>query len=234
MKRLSLVVPTYNETDLAPWLASVQSVVAPLDAEVLIVDDSGDDVHAQLRKLENEWVRVLPGTRRGKGDAIRVGTLAAEGHVIVALDADIEEEKLRLIPEFVRLIEEENYDVVIAERRSRLQYRNAARFLLSIGLFLAQRLFIFHSTRFFDTQCGFKAYRRDAARRLVELQTVHGGMVDIEYLYIATKLKMRIAQVPVTPMRELRPSKLRVLRCLVHDPAALLRVKWNGLVGRYR
>jgi hypothetical protein len=123
--------------------------------------------------------------------------------------------------------------VVIAERRSRWQYRNLGRFILSIGLFLAQRFFIFQSTRFFDTQCGFKAYRRDAARRLATLQSVRGGMYDIEYLYIAVKNGMTVAQVPITPMRELRPSRLRVWRCLVTDPVDLLRVKWNGLRGRY-
>jgi dolichyl-phosphate beta-glucosyltransferase len=232
MKRLSLVVPTYNEIEIEGWLALLRPAIAPLDAEVLLVDDSEDDVHALLRAVDG--VRVLRGTKRGKGDAIRAGILAAEGNVIVCLDADIEEEKLRLIPEFVRLIEKEGYDVVIAERRKRLQYRSAARFALSIGLFLAQRFFIFHSTRFFDTQCGFKAFRRDAARAIAGLQRVHGGMYDIEYLYIALERKLKIAQVPVAPMRELRPSKLRVLRCVVHDPFDLLRIKWNGLVGRYR
>jgi hypothetical protein len=58
-------------------------------------------------------------------------------------------------------------------------------------------------------------------------------MVDIEYLYIAMKNELRIAQVPVAPMRELRPSRLRILRCLVTDPVELLRVKWNGLRGSY-
>jgi hypothetical protein len=58
-------------------------------------------------------------------------------------------------------------------------------------------------------------------------------MYDIEYLYIAVKNGMRIAQVAVTPMRELRPSRLRVLRCLVTDPIDLVRLKWNGMRGRY-
>ena len=65
------------------------------------------------------------------------------------------------------------------------------------------------------------------------MQTVRGGMYDIEYLYIAVKQRMRIAQVPVSPMRELRPSRLRVLRCLAVDPFDLVRVKWNGIRGRY-
>ncbi len=224
MTRVSVVVPTYNEPALDAWLARLRRVL-PAKSEVIIVDDS--DVQPSL-----DDVRVLAGGKRGKGDAVRIGMLAAEGDVVFHLDADLDEEKLALIPELARLIDE-GHDVAIAERRSRWQYRNFGRFVLSIGLFLAQRFFIFQSTRFFDTQCGLKAFRRDAARRLATLQSVRGGMYDIEYLYIAVKNRMRIAQVAVTPMRELRPSRLRVLRCLVTDPADLLRVKWNGLRGRY-
>jgi len=222
--RISIVVPTYNEPELQPWLSKLRRFL-PADSEVIVVDDS--DVPPSL-----EDVRLLDGGGRGKGDAVRIGMLAAEGEVVFHLDADLDEEKLALIPQFVRLIGEGN-DVAIAERRGRLQYRTVARFFLSIGLFLAQRFFIFQSTRFFDTQCGLKAFRRDAARRLASLQTVRGGMYDIEYLYIAVKNGMRIAQVAVKPMRELRPSRLRVLRCLVTDPVDLLRVKWNGVRGRY-
>ena len=224
MTRVSIVVPTFNEPSLDAWLAQLRRVL-PSDSEVIIVDDSEE-------RPALEGVHVLEGGKRGKGDAVRIGMLAAEGDVVFHLDADLDEEKLALIPDFVQLIDE-GHDVAIAERRSRWQYRNLGRFVLSIGLFLAQRFFIFQSTRFFDTQCGLKAFRRDAARRLASLQTVRGGMYDIEYLYIAVKNRMRIAQVAVPPMRELRPSRLRVLRCLVTDPLDLLRVKWNGLRGRY-
>ncbi|HEX2120035.1 MAG TPA: glycosyltransferase [Thermoanaerobaculia bacterium] len=226
MKRVSVVVPTYNEPALGVWLDRLERVLAPFEGELVIVDDSTPPL-----ELPPGRAIVLRGEQRGKGDAVRIGTLAATGEVVFHVDADVDEEKLALIPEFVRLAE--THDVVMAERRSRWQYRNLGRFILSIGLFLAQRFFIFQSTRFFDTQCGFKAYRRDAARRLATLQSVRGGMYDIEYLYIATKNGLSIAQVPVAPMRELRPSRLRVWRCLVTDPVDLLRVKWNGLRGRY-
>lgn len=236
-KRVSIVVPTYDEPAMQPWLERLAVVLAPLDAEIVIVDDSEPAAHAALRAMAGARhgvdVRVLAGRGRGKGDAIREGMLAAAGSVVFYLDADVEEQKLPLIRQLLDLVESGGYDVAIAERRTRWEYRNFGRFVLSIGLFLAQRVFIFQSTRFFDTQFGFKAFRRESARRLASLQTVSGGMVDIEYLYIAMKNRLRIAQVPVAPMRELRPSRLRILRCLVTDPVALMRVKWNGLRGSY-
>lgn len=232
-----MVVPTYREPDLQPFLQRLSNTLAPLGGEIVIVDDSDDAAYDALRasttRIGDVDIRVLRGTRRGKGDAIRIGLLAAEGSVLLYLDADIEESKLPLLPQFVSLIENDGYNVVMGERRSRWQYRNFGRFVLSLGLFLAQRVFIFQSARFFDTQFGFKAFDRESARRIASLQTVPGGMIDIEHLYIAMKNRMRIAQLEVTPVRELRPSRLRILRCLVTDPIALLRVKWNGLRGRY-
>jgi dolichyl-phosphate beta-glucosyltransferase len=224
MKRVSIVVPSYNEPALDA-LAERLTRVLPPDSEILFVDDS--DV---LPVVAN--ARVIRGAKRGIGDAVRLGFLASEGEVVFHLDADVDDATLTLIPAFIGLIDAGN-DVAMAERRGRLQYRNVARLILSAGLFVAQRVFVFQSARFFDTQCGFKAFRRDAAQRLATLQTVSGGMYDIEYLYIAVKSGMRIAQVPVPPMPEVRSSRIRVLRCLVTDPLALLRVKWNGLRGRY-
>src|SRR5439155_5907210 len=112
-----------------------------------------------------------------------------------------------------------------AGERTRRRYDNLGRFVLSIGLFLAQRLLIFQRARFSDTQCGVKAYRRAAARRLAELQTVDGGMYDIEYLYVAVLNGLRIASVGVTPWPETRATRLRILRCLYTDPVRLLRMK---------
>lgn len=224
MKRVSIVVPSYNEPALDALVERLTRVL-PSDSEILFVDDS--DV---LPEVSN--ARVLRGAKRGIGDAVRRGILAAEGEVVFHLDADVDDATLALIPAFISLIDAGN-DVAMAERRGRLQYRNVARLILSAGLLIAQRVFVFQSARFFDTQCGFKAFRRDAAKRLATLQTVSGGMYDIEYLYIAVKSGMRIAQVPVRPMPEVRSSRIRVLRCLVTDPLALMRVKWNGLRGRY-
>src|SRR5205085_5144939 len=133
----------------------------------------------------------------GKGAAVGVGILAARGEVIVVVDADLDPPTMRRIPEFVARIRG-GYDVVIGER-TRWRYDNLGRFILSIGLFLAQRLWIFHSARFFDTQCGLKAYRRAAARGLAELQRVDGGVYGTEYLYIAVLTRVRLARIPLPP-----------------------------------
>lgn len=235
--RLSVVVATFNEPDPAPWLDHVAAVVAPFDAEIVIVDDSDAATYQRLLALKPRGVdlRVVAGDKRGKGAAIRRGLLDARGEVVICLDADVDAKNLGLIPDFFRRIDSGNADGVIAERTSRGEYdRGPLRAFLSIGLLAAQRVVIFQSARFFDTQCGFKAWRRDVARELAARQIVDGGMYDIEYLYQAVLRRLRIDQVPIDPMPEVRTSRINVLRCLMKDPIDLLRVKARGLLGGYR
>ena len=106
---------------------------------------------------------------------------------------------------------------------------------MSLVLFGLQRFLVFQSTAFSDTQCGFKAFSGDLARRLARDQIVDGGMViDIEYLYAATLAKARVARVPVVWTPETRQSKINVRKAVRQDPIDLVRIKWNGLRGRYR
>jgi len=237
---LTIVVPTRDEPDLGSWLAALQTALRSLSpvSNIVIVDDSSAALHEALRAallpVADLPIRVIRGNGRGKGDAVRLGMIEGRSEVIMIVDADTEVEWLPEIGTFVDAIGRGEADVVIAERQNKWQYRNVRRFALSYGLFFAQRILIFQSRRFFDTQCGFKAFRGDVARGIAGVQKVRGGMFDIEYLYIALKNGLRVKQVPFPASRESRPSRLRLLKCLRTDPPALIRVKLNGILGRYR
>lgn len=226
----SIVVPVLNEDRLLHFAAAVREALdgAAIPYELVVVDDGPSDARVDL----GPNARILEGSRRGKGRAVGDGMLAAAGDVIVVVDADLEA-LLPFLPRFVSLVRDERYDVVIAERQPDWAARHPIRFFLSYGLYLMQRLLIFNSMRFRDTQCGFKAFRGEAAKQLASLQRIDGGMYDIEYLYIAVKNGFRIAQVPVGRLAESRPSRIRILKCLRTDPFDLLRIKWRGLAGRY-
>jgi glycosyltransferase involved in cell wall biosynthesis len=231
--RLSVVVATKNEPQLDTWLDRVAAVTAPFDTEILIVDDS--EAAPEKPAPRGVETRVIAGPNRGKGAAIRKGMLEARGDVVLCLDADVDAKRLELIPRFYERIAGGGADGVIAERTRRGEYdRGFVRSFLSIGLLVAQRVVIFHSARFFDTQCGFKAWRHDVARELASRQAIDGGMYDIEYLYQAVQRGLRIESILIEPMEEIRASRINILRCLVIDPRDLLRVKLRGLLGRYR
>lgn len=226
---MTIVVPTCNEPDLSAWLDALR-VHAP-DAEVLIVDDSRAETRAALRNAAAaRGDVVVDGCANGKGSAIREGIRAARGEVIVMLDADAGRSALERISDLVAEARNGS-DIVIAERHGR--HAELKRVVLSATFRWIQRLFIFHSVRFRDTQCGFKAFRREAALELASRQTVFGGLFDVEYLYIALRRGMRIAQVPIEQWPESRPSHLNLPRFLRKAPFDLLRMKLNGWRGRY-
>lgn len=231
---ISVVIPILNELEIAAFTAAIAGVLrgTGYEHEILLVND-GVPVPNDGGQFSADGVRVVDGAHGGKGRAVRDGILAARGDVIVVMDADLTG-LLPHLPRFIELVAGDGYDVVIAERDFDFHARKAARLVLSLGLLLAQRLFVFQSLRFFDTQCGMKAFRGDAARAIAAKQRVGGGMYDIEYLYAALQGRMRIAQIPVGRIQELRPSRIRLLRCLRTDPAALIGIKWRGLRGHYR
>jgi dolichyl-phosphate beta-glucosyltransferase len=228
MGLVSVVIPVLNEDRLDGFVSGARAALEAggHSTELIVVHDGG-----ALPELSGEDVRLLPGPRRGKGAAVREGILAARGEVTFVVDADLEALFPRL-RSFVRLVLRDGCDVVIAEREPDWHARGLLRFVLSYGLYAAQRLFVFGSRRFVDTQCGFKAFRTAVAADLARRQRVDGGMYDIEYLYIAVRKGMRIAQVPVGVVAESRPSKLRLWKCL-RDPLDLLLIKGRGLTGVY-
>src|SRR5438270_8758001 len=89
---VTIVVPTRNEPDLVRWLETLH---ASVDAEVVVVDDSTSAIG------ELPHARVIRGPDRGKGAAVGAGILAAQGEVIVVVDADLDHPTMMRIPEFV-------------------------------------------------------------------------------------------------------------------------------------
>jgi glycosyltransferase involved in cell wall biosynthesis len=232
---ICVIVPTYDEPPLAAFLDRLVAVIAPIGGEVLIVDDSGPSIHAQVRAEASVAravpVRVISGAHRGKGAAVRRAIAESRGDIVFYIDADTDDERMARISEFVQLIESANYDVVIAERG--WKGRTPLRAFFSIALHLMQRLLIFRSERFFDTQCGFKAFRREVALRIASLQTLDRGLYDVEYLAIAMTNRFRVARVPVAQGPVGRPTRTPALRLLPLHLLDLLRVKRNLMRGRY-
>ncbi len=243
MRRVSLILPTYEETELTASLVRLAEAAGPLypgRPEILVVDDSSPALRARFSEWADAWnrdpshaeVRVLEGPHRGKGAAVRVGALASRGDSVFVMDADLPI-PLERLAEFVARLDD-GADVVIGERPMTRNAGEPLRFVLSRGLALFQRVLIFPGNPFNDTQCGFKAFRGDVLRRIAREQVVDGGMYDVEYLYMARHAGLRIDCIPVVPNPETRPSKINVKRAMFQDPQDLLRVRFRGVTGRYR
>jgi len=201
---LSLVVPAYNEEKrlpvslarIAEWLGSR---VPRLTAEVLVVDDGSSDRTAAVAEKTAAGLGLafrvirLP-ENRGKGAAVRAGVLEAGGEHVLVTDADlstpIEEVEKLLAAGAPVAIGSRGLDATLVKERQPL-FRVASGKLFN----LLVRFLAVSGIR--DTQCGFKLFRKDAAREVFSRATVDRFAFDVEALLLARRLGYPIAEVPV-------------------------------------
>lgn len=219
---ISLVIPAYNESGII--MDTIQTVSARLaeltaEYEVLIVDDGSTDGMAELvRGCGDPRVRLEGyASNRGKGCAVRTGMLAAQGDLILCTDADL----AYGVDVFAGLLERlrtGEADLVIGSRRMGGEgYKNypPLRILMSKCLGLLSHMI---SGLPYDTQCGIKAYRRQAAQAIFSRCTTDGFSFDFEVLMRADKLGLKVEQFPVSVIN-FRESKVNVVR----DSARMFR-----------
>jgi dolichyl-phosphate beta-glucosyltransferase len=240
---VSLVVPTLREDEIGATLDRLAEELAGMggyDFEMLLVDDSAEPYKRLMDEATAAFnarfgpklqARRLDGPRKGKGAALRVGVLASRGDLVFWIDADLPI-PLENIARFLRLLDDEGADIVIAERPMTRNVRQPVRLLASRALFAMQAL-VFQSWAFKDTQCGFKAFRGPLLRQIAERQIIDGGMVDIECLYAARRVGAKVLRIAVTPNAERRESRINVKRALIQDPIDLVRIRLRGLNDGY-
>jgi glycosyltransferase involved in cell wall biosynthesis len=205
---LSLIIPAYNEaTRLGSSLAAVFDYLNAqvYASEVVVVDDGSTD--ATVRVAEEGFAasshragaRVISvGENRGKGNAVRTGLLASRGRVAVFSDADLST-PITETPKLVGAIRSGECDVAFGSRaldRTLIGTHQPWRREQSGRVFnLAVRLAT--HLPFWDTQCGFKAFRMDVCRPLVEAGRIDRFGFDVELLYVAHAAGLRLREVPV-------------------------------------
>ena len=219
---ISLVIPAYNESGII--MDTIQTVSARLaeltaEYEVLIVDDGSTDGMAELvRGCGDPRVRLEGyASNRGKGCAVRTGMLAAQGDLILCTDADL----AYGVDVFAGLLERlrtGEADLVIGSRRMGGEgYKNypPLRILMSKCFGLLSHMI---SGLPYDTQCGIKGYRREAAERIFSRCTTDGFSFDFEVLMRADRLGLKVEQIPVSVVN-FRESKVNVVK----DSARMFR-----------
>jgi dolichyl-phosphate beta-glucosyltransferase len=235
----SIVIPAYNES--ARIEETLREVTACVEkngwaAEVIVVNDgSRDDTAAIIRRWmeQKPYMRLLenPGNR-GKGYSVRHGLLEAAGAIVMFTDADLSAP----MDEAVRLFEaiQGGADVAIGsrwlERTRQTIHQPWYRQFFGRCFNLVTRL-VMHLP-YADTQCGFKAFRRNAAQAIFPLQRIERWGFDPEILFIAQRLKFTVREVPVTWGHDER-SRLSYLKDGMRMLEEMVVIRWNAVTGKY-
>ena len=246
---VSFVVPVYDEEKvLGASLPTLRSFLEdlcrdagrdPLDWELVLVDDGSRDRSVELIeawRAENPDAPLvlerLP-ENRGKGAAVRHGMLTARGDHAFFLDADLST-PLDQTAAFLAALESGS-DVVIGNRRvpgSEITRRQPlVRETLGKGFTLLVNLFLAPGVH--DFTCGFKGFRRDAARAVFQRSTLDGWAFDAELVVIAQAQNLKLAQLPVSWHHE-DDTKVRLLHAVVGSAVELVQIFARRLAGRYR
>jgi dolichyl-phosphate beta-glucosyltransferase len=239
MKDLSVVIPAFNEENrIGRTLSRVREYLAgrKLDFEVLVVDDGSRDRTAdEVGKIAAEFPQLkllrLP-KNQGKGAAVKAGMLGAEGRFLLMTDADLSTP----IEELTRMEQAlaAGYDLAIGSRRAAgahiVKHQPWLRQTIGVAFGFLTGLIV--PTGVADTQCGFKYFRAEAAKKIFPLQTVNGLPFDLEILALAEKLGFKIIEVPVD-WYDAEGSKVRPLAHLPRVIREVLKIRWNFLRGKY-
>ncbi|OLC89696.1 MAG: glycosyl transferase [Acidobacteria bacterium] len=235
---LSIVIPAYNEELRLP--ATLEKVAAYLkncgrDAEVLVVDDGSKDRTAAVAESFQSRIPALRvvsnGINRGKGYSVRRGVQEAHGRIVLFTDADLSAP----IEEADKLIEAlEKYDLAIGSRavdRSLITVHES-RFRELAGIIFNKLVRIILWLPLVDTQCGFKAFRRERCAIVFEQQTIERFGFDPELLYLARHHGLRAVEIPVR-WGHSPATKVSMLRDSLQMFLDVFKIRWNSLRGRY-
>ena len=230
---LSVVIPSFNEeTGIFDAVTTIAAYLRTREyaSELIVVDDGSRDRTSKraaeaLRGMERGRIIKLP-KNRGKGAAVKEGIMKAEGDFILFSDADLST-PIQEIEKFWPLTAR-GCDVVIGSRAlpgSDVQIRQAPfRELLGKTFNVFVRLLILDGIR--DTQCGFKLFRREAARRVFPRVTVDGFSFDVEALDLFHREGTSIGQVPVI-WRNAPESRVKIMRSSLRMLLDLLRIRFR-------
>ena len=232
-----MVIPAYNEERRI--LSTLQQVTNYVSAQtytwnVLVADDGSTDGTAALVRefaKKQPLVSLISLPHRGKGGAVRSAMLSTHAQYRFLCDADLSmpiEQLERFLPP--QLVE---FDVTIGSREADGAQRIGepwrrhiqGRLFNSMTLALAVR-------GIGDTQCGFKCYSSRAADLLFPLQRIPGFGFDVEVLFIAQRMGLRLVEVPIDWYYRTE-SKVRSLHDGLSMGRDLLRVRWNAWRGKY-
>jgi len=245
---LSVIIPAYNEAKRLPLtLIDIDRHLSKVDFsyEIIVINNNSTDATAEVVERFSHLIKNLKLINckvPGKGAAVKKGMLEAKGEIRLFTDAD----NSTSIDQFSKMIPyfparggsaaggKEGYDVVFGSR----DIKGAKmvppqpwykRFAGDVGNLIIQILLL---PGIWDTQCGFKAFTEEAARKIFPLLKTERWAFDVEILALAKKMGYKIKEIPVVwvndPFSRIKASSyIQVL-------LEVFKIKWWAITNKYK
>ena len=173
---ISVIVPLYNERESLPELAAwIDRVMAAngFSYEVLMVDDgSSDGSWDTVQALAKEYPAIHGISFRrnyGKSAALYEGFAAAQGDVVITMDADLQDSPDE-IPDLYRMIVSEGYDVVSGWKQHRKDNKLTKNLPSKLYNWTARKV---TGIKLHDMNCGLKAYKKEVVKSIEVYGEMH-------------------------------------------------------------
>lgn len=241
---LSIVIPTYNEeARIGTTLDKLAKYInkEKIEAEVLVVDAGSKDKTLEVVKSHIKDFKTLkiidagpkPKGKFIKGKQVKIGMLSAKGKYILFMDADLATPLIH-VKEALSQLKSGN-QLSICVRNLQKSHKGLRRFISGAGNILVQTTLL---PGISDTQCGFKAFTREAAQAIFPLQTIDSWGFDMEVLAIARKKGYSIGIINVSDWSDIKVgSKITgasPIKAAIQTLGDLSRIKWGLIRGKYR
>jgi dolichyl-phosphate beta-glucosyltransferase len=237
--QISVIIPCYNEEKII-----YQNVIKVFNYlkekfknfEIIVVNDgSNDRTIEELRKLENFIpIKIIDNKKnQGKGKAVKDGILKSNCDVIMFVDADLPV-RVEEIERFFNEIKK-GYDIVIASR-----FLPGAKLIIPAKwyrriaerIFMILRMIILNTFEIKDTQCGFKMFRGEVAKKIFSKSKINGFAFESEIIFLAKKIGYKIKELPVW-LQNPQESHVKIFKDPFQMFFDLIRIRIYGFLKKY-
>jgi len=234
---LSIIIPAYNEGHRLP--GSLDKIdhflhMQEYAYEVIVVENgSTDDTVEVVEEYQDRlpYLQLIQSVRRGKGQAVKLGMIAATGQYRFLADADLSmpiEEITNFLPPKLT-----NFDIAIASRELKESRRiDEPGYRHLVGRVFNALVRWLALPGLHDTQCGFKCFSAQVVQAVFPLQTLEGMSFDAEVLYIARHLGYSIVEVPIHWYFN-ADSRVRLVDDSLRMASDLFTIRHNARMGLY-